>query len=596
MATRKKKAESAPPLPAFVRLGQQGGLVGKSTITALALSANNRFAVTGDIEGVIRVFDLTTDSEVGFARITRRLRKYDRVLNRVTVANDGKRITAADRGGSLFCGQIGDDDLDFTDFRALHGDNVLSCADGSRVAYLTGGLVLCENGKRVWEDSEARAAQDFAIAPDGRIAVVHHEPQTERGFIRLFDGKASCKLLASVEIPNSCWYARIGFVGNERIVVIAQTGELFFWNGKKGGAVETRQSRFGKSDERPTVLGPLGFFISRDKVFTFDDAAPREVTRRKWACALDGSVVLGENGARIERIGPDLLLPTSTAALNGWVRAIAFEPDQRFVWTADDAAAHRWSLPSGTIDKSIPLPKDHSAHGISNDARVLLLRTHEARSEMQQLFDLQNGKLLHARVKTHSRTSGLSPDGRFFAYGVGGKDVAHVLDVESGKVVRTLTARSPRTPYNAVPSAEGRFVITVNNRYEMVTFDERGKELGSFQRPPGVVMSMRVSKSGKWFVFGRDNAHHLEAWTLAGRQLEPNFTGLRRNDVDTLALSDDEKWVAASDGVAIGIWRFADRKRVLAIQEGAGALAFSSDAKQLAAGGNGTAFVLANFA
>ncbi|MFO0595374.1 MAG: WD40 repeat domain-containing protein [Myxococcaceae bacterium] len=575
-----------------LRLGGGNGLVQPRRITALAVSPNGRFAITGDDEGFARVFDLEARQQVfELGPPKAEVRAGRRAVERCCIADTG-RVAAVQYGDhdQLFLGAT-------STWRPVRVSTHQSdprftlSPDGKHLALATGNVRSFAGTKEVADFWEGRAT-DLAPTPDGHVAVVFTRRTDEGPFKGKKGGvvrvqSATGRQLARVEIDHNFSWARCGVLPDGTVLVVTDT-HAHWWHPKaksvKSRPLNLKHARFevlsGRGLIRRELEGTTALLDpSTGKVIDSSD--------RLWASSTDGRVLVSGDDAVLELHDPATLAPAEAkSGLRSAVGAVAFEPDGAAVWSLDADSARRWKLPDGQADVVHALPKGFRGLRLSADARVALLTD----GETMRALELSTGKPLGKPLDGAPRLPALSADGALLLQ-PGKKGHVELWDVKRSKRVRTFDFASPEYCYGLAFSADDAVAVACSERGELHAWRvDSGQRVAHFRVPGRAALGLAVARDAKWLVMGSDSADvHLLDLPRGGLRHQ---LGVKRKTVWQVVLSPDGRRVAAIDDQHVYVWDAKSGKRLLLEPLAAHSVAWSPDSKRVVVGCMGELFVV----
>jgi WD40 repeat protein len=243
---------------------------------------------------------------------------------------------------------------------------------------------------------------------------------------------------------------------------------------------------------------------------------------------------------------------------SGNIQALTYLPDGKtLACKGNDSMLHVWDTATAREVRTL-FPAQQQAAALAPGAEDDML-VELCTDNTLHVWDLTTGResshLELSRGKQQSRVA-LSADGKRVA-GWGFPDDLTVWDASTGKEL-FHAATQLKTPMSLTFSRDGKIVAASGAPGQIVTWDaESGKELRRYEGA-GFLQWLTFSQDGKYVAgIGGDRAVHL--WSLAeGKELRhfesPASCGPSWAGVGALAFSPDAKTVAASQGAVIHFW------------------------------------------
>ena len=566
--------------PTLTQWGQKpSGLRQPNPISALGLSRNGRFAVTGDRLGNVRVFELSPQRLVATVKVPRKWVSRHGGLAAVSVSDDGKIVTSfSDK--RLVRGTI-----DSWEPECLQGcDAGLVSPDGTWTASIQGWLYFHQGErepKSHWQPQSR--ATDLSFSASGRVVAAFE--RDDQGVLRVMDAKT--QTIAVVEIAEELRGAKVGFVDEETVIAVTPRGRVHEWTiGNK--AVKSWSIPSVDLSSFSVLLAPLKTLVRGKRVIDLATGkVVREVEDLEWAVSADGSVLISADGATIIQRGTDLFEPFVSPGLTAEIRSLRFEPSGEFAWSGDDEALRRWRVSDGQVESTIKVPKGHEAVALSADAKTAVLREPKKDGRLMAL-SLPEGKSLGDPQSRAPHFPTLSPDGSLTVV-MRDKEM-HVVRWNGKSVCRSPIAHTVGLAF----SADGRWIATSGERAEVAIIDAKtGKVERTFPTPNRrPALGIAFSPDGKRLGLLCDAATVFVIGARDGRELYA-LRGLARNAMWPVVFSPNGKWLAASDTVRTCVWAMSTGKKAFSDDTRSFSLAFSPDSKLLLIGGAGSLSALA---
>jgi WD40 repeat protein/tRNA A-37 threonylcarbamoyl transferase component Bud32 len=499
-----------------------------NAVFACAVSPDGRLIVSGDLGGLLKVWDLDTGQEVRPA-----VKAHETGCNLVAFSPDGRHFATGDddrvnvwntRTGELLRTWKGPPGCSLQGVAFAPGGALLACTtetvngrDEARIWDLWTGA--CLFGLPGHDDEVA----SIAISPDGKLLASAGLDRTVRTW-DLATGEPRRAFRGAIKFrgvqfsPDGRLLAAVGGTMNEQGI-----GAVKIWDLATGA-------------ERPVAASHpadcLAFSPDSQRLAT----AGNDQTVKVWD-TLSGQEVISLGGHR------------------DWVRGVAFSPDgHRLVSASLDHTVRVWD---GRPMEKAPLQADTvlTLRGHGNSVNALAFHPTQPRLVTAgadgnlKVWDTATGRELRTLSGSFGSIWGVdfSPDGRFLAAG-GGGDSAILLDAETGAKIRQI----------------GRH----DGLLTSVAFSSDGRRLATGGTDGGVMIS-DVSTGAV--------LHHLAVggWGVRSVTFSPDAGGR----LLAAGGNDGRVWVwDAATGAAVGPSRLQHRLRVASV-------AFGPDGCLLASGG-----------
>jgi WD40 repeat protein len=491
-----------------VQLGHAGEVA-----SAIALSPDGRFLLTGGIDKTACLWEMATGREV------QRFEGHEDRISAVAFLPDGQFVVtiSQDTTVRLWEKRTGREVQRFVVRQpALH--QVVFSPDARFIAAGAGKTV------HVWEVATGQEIQRFALrtgtlgvlafSPDGqfllvgesylltnRSAAAHlwntttgQEIQRFAGHIRsviaaAFSPDGRFVLTKGVEATVHVWEVA---TGREVQRLTLQTGAIAAFSFDSKFVLTLGQE--GHS-EKPGVLNNL-------TVSFWDIVTGQEVQRLTgYTAKIDANDISANflsNGRFIVIRGmfdwnPTLLLDTATGqevsrleSLASEVSSVDFSPDGRLMLTGSrNGTVHLWDTVSGQGVRRFDVPGNLFSTAFTTDGRLVVTKSSGA-GERTRLWEVETGS--EVRNAFPQLTAVLSPDGRFVLTRDGGTATLH--DAETGQALRQF--RHGAMHFMALAfSPDGRFVLTSGDNNLARLWDiAAGAEVRSFTGHTGTIATI----------------------------------------------------------------------------------------------------------
>jgi WD40 repeat protein len=575
-----------PPGTALLRtLLSHGG-----PVWAVAVSADGRRVISGDMEGSLRMWD------VGSGREMRTLKNQGDWITTVAISSDGHRAISGDSEGTLKVWNVESGrELWTRKGHAAHVINVSISADGRRAVSASGRT------PKVWDVESGRMVRtlrghagrvcDVAMSADGRWVL-----SASGRMLKVWDVESGL-VMRTLRSHTGKVYAVAMSADARWALTGSDGGTITMWDIAKGIELRTLEGHVAavsavalRADLRRAVSG------SSDQTLKVWDL---ERWRELWTLEGHSSEVLA---LALSADGRLAVSGSEDSTLKVWnvesrqrfsvpeghdssVFSIAMSADgQRAVSAAWDNTLKVWDVKRG---RELRMLVGHARW--VNDVALSADGQRAVSGSLDQtlkVWDVENGQELRT-LKGHAArvdAVAISVDGRRAVSGSEDKTLK-VWDVESGLELRTLRGHTDKV--NAVAlSADGRLAVSGGWDATLKVWDvEVGREVQTLQGHTRCVEAVALSPCGRWAVSGSGD-QSLKVWDLeSGRELR-TLKG-HAGWVRAVALSVDGRLaMSGSDDGTLKLWD-VENGQCLAIftgESGIGCCALASDAFTISAG------------
>lgn len=592
---------AALPLPQRAFIGLTRGTGNSRGIYSVVFSPDGRYVLTGNYDGIARLFDAQTGQEL------RQFTGHDAGV-RAVFSPDGKSIYLSSLDGAaeqrdVETGEIRQSyigsDTWLTDIKVSPDGNLVLTAGGDGIARLfdaSTGAKVCQfvghsgqlrelafspDGQyvatssldgsarlwktencaplRVFETVDGLASVDFS--PDGK----HLATAGWDGPIRLWDVETGEELRQFT--GHACyWVSSVRFSPDGRYLLSGscdRTARL--WDVETGLELQTFS---GHTDDVLTVaFSPDGRYILTGDLDTTTlmwdlqqmyGERPQFIghTDSMWSVAYspDGQFVVTGGAGKSTRLWDARTGQELYTFAPSDVNSVAFSPDGLLLLTGDlHGTAWLWNVQSRELVRRF----DHDPSGdngvlgvaFSPDGRFALTTGQDATIKR---WSVETGELLDTfgRVSASAYGIAYSPNGDFVLAGGWGDGVMSLYDAQTGNELRQFTS-STDSIYGVAFSPDGGQALSAGNGRLAILWDlNSGEELLRLAGHTAYLYSVEFSPDGKTALTGSaDTTARL--WDLAtGIELR-RFTG-HTGPVEWAAFAPDGKTVvtASDDGTA----------------------------------------------
>jgi WD40 repeat protein len=561
--------------------GSPGAMKQPNPITAIAVSRNGRFVVTGDQLGFVRVFEVSSKRLTATVKVPRQWVERYFGLTHVSVSDDGETVTSfSDK--RLVTGKVSKWKPNFVN----NCDGGEVSPDGTWIANIRNWLYF-HDGEREFHAESGVSASDLAFNSKGQVVVLGDG--RAGGLLKVMNAQA--KVVAKVEVPAGLHTGRVGFVDDETVLAVTRDEKALRVVEWTVGSKKVKSRSLPLSVELSpylTLLAPLKIVLDGNEQKLIDLTSGKFVRDvpigAQWAVSADGSVLVSADDTTITQRGTDLYEPFVAEGPTTPVRALAFEKSGEFAWAGDEQSFRRWKVKDGQVDATVAIPKGWHGAAISADAKVALIRKEDALTAIA----LPSGKSVGKSQERSSRYPSLSADG---SRSVLFRDGATELRKWSGEVVASWPIR---TTAGIAFSPDGKWIVTGGERGELFFINAKTGETERELRTPNgkPAFGIAFSADGKLLALLCDAATVFVISVRDGERVRA-LKGLARNAQWPIVFSANGKWLAASDEVRTAVWSMETGKKAFAQDGRSWALAFSPDSKLLLLGGAGSVSALA---
>ena len=486
-------------------------------VTAVAVTPDGRYAISGSWDKTLRVWDLARGEAV------HTLKGHRDLVYAVAVTPDGRHVVSGSADKTL---------------------KVWDLVRGEAVHTLRG------------HEGKVRAV---AVTSDGRYAISGSRDET----LRVWD-LARGEAVHTLEGHTSPVEAVAVTPDGRHAVSGSWDGRLKVWDLERGHAFRTLSGHTGTIDA--VAVTPDGRHVvsgSQDKTLKVWDLARGEAVRTlkghtnmidAVAVTPDGRHAVSGSWDGTVKVW-DLERGEALRTLEGHcneVEAVAVTPDGRHVVSgSQDRTLKVWDLEREAVPRT---QQGHSgwvtAVAVTPDGRHVVSGSQD---KTLKVWDLARGEAVRT-LKGHTAgvwNVAVTPDGRHV---VSGSDKAFkVWDLARGEAVRTVEGHTNKLDAVAV-TPDGRYVVSGSWDGTLKVWDlERGEALRTVKGKRGAFGAVAVTPEGMRAVLR--NGHKLSVWDLErGEEVRALGEGRSEDWVNAVAVTPDGHAVAGHLSGTLRVW------------------------------------------
>ena len=521
-------------------------------VQCLALSPDGKTAVSGGVDGSIKLWELDSGRELqAFAA-------GSEMILSVAFSSDGKFILSGDREGTINWWNVAGGQAS-RHFVSQPG-GVLSVAFSADGKFVLAGNK--DGAVAVWEASNGRKLQRFAghgvgvlsvaFSPDAKFAM----SADNDGVIKLWEMATGRELRS--------FMSREGGVRN---VAFSPDGKLGL-SGDSGGAVKLWDTASGQElhSFASHEAGVLSVAFSPDGRFAL--SGDEDGTIKHWDITT----------------GREL---RSFASYQGAMLSIAFSRDGKLAIAGGaNGTTKLWKLDNGAERRRIDgHQKAVLSAAFSPDGKLALSGGVDGSIKV---WDVASGRELRRMIGYQDRILSVasSPRGRLAI--AGGADGSLVVwEIPSGRTRHRMVGHQGNI-FSVEFSRDGKLAISAGADGLMKLWDVvTGRELRRFGNHEAGVLSAAFSADGKWILSGEANGV-VRLWEAATGEELRSFAG-HAAGVLSVAFSPDEKLMLSGDNDGmVRLWEVATGRELRSVgghRGGVRSVAFSLDGKVAMSGG-----------
>jgi RNA polymerase sigma factor (sigma-70 family) len=274
------------------------------------------------------------------------------------------------------------------------------------------------------------------------------------------------------------------------------------------------------------------------------------------------------------------------------VEKVVFSPDGRRILSSSmDATIRLWDVETG---KELRCFKGHSARipdvVFTSDGRRILSAGWD---QTMRLWDVESGQQVKQFVFAGApgvHVSGVMffPDGKRFLAFASDHHALHIVDTETGKLVKEF-AEHPDHVSGLTLSPDGRRVLEGNWDHTMRLWDvESGKLLREFKDHPGSVYGVAFSPDGRRALSSGAEGTTFSLWDLESAQEIRRFEGHAKH-IDWVVFSPDgRRALSCGPDQTVRLWHIetgTELRRFFGHTNRVACVAFSPDGRYAVSGG-----------
>jgi len=560
------------------------------SVNAVAILPDSKRAISASDDNTLKIWDLES------GEIIHTLENYGSSINAVAVLPDGKRIVSASSDSTLKvwdiesekclltlnghtdhvwvvavlpdrrCAISGSRDrtLKLWDLESGRVIHTLKChTKVNEIAVLPDGKhiisALDDNTLELWDLESGKVLRTFdghpdpvysvAVLPDGRRAISGSRDRIklwdlENGkVLRTFDGHTGLIHIVAV-LPDGKYAISASSNDNNTLKV---------WDIESGKNLRTLEGHTGQVNA--VAMLPDGKHVI---------SASRDKTLKLWD--IKGADVIHTFKGHIGRVNAVAVLPDSKRIISAswdntikiWnmenrevlqtlvshtcpVNALAVQPDgKRFISVYSDNTLNIWDL---------ELVEVIYTHNCSVDVVAMLPDGKRAISAFWgtiNIWDLERGEVIHSFDTNHygpvNAITAL-PDGKHAVSAYWDNNTLDILDLERGKVIRTLKGYSGLINSVAV-LPNGKNIISVSLNVIEIWDLERGEVINKLKGHTDSVNAVAVLHDGK-YIISASSDKTLKIWDIESGEVLVNFYGDSR--IYSCTVSPDGDIIIAGD-------------------------------------------------
>jgi hypothetical protein len=453
----------------------------QSEVTAVAISADNKYVLTGDSRGRATLWDLAS------AKVVHTLNGHSRrITGAAFLPGQNRVITAcADKTVAQWSIETGKED---PLLNLKHPDGVTSLALRPGTSQV---VTACADGSvRVWDADSAKVIGTFdgdkdvtsvAVDSTGRFALASAS-DSRKVHLWPLDGVGE-KFVPekTVTIRSPLWAA---------IFAPARNGQSLLTLGGSDARLISIET-----GEPQLTFSPHGIVASAN--FSPDG---RRIVTGSW-----------DYSARIwdAETSSDLLKLAGPDGHTGFVNSAVFSPDGAFVLTAsDDRTAKVWDAKTGQVLKTLTGHEDRVRHAaFSSDGKKVLTSSNDRTA---RIWDLSTGRELVA-MKGHEWTvlSAAFSDDDQLVITASEDNSARIWDAASGKELHRLAGHTARVTSAAFGPGAARAVTASQDGTVKVWDTRTEKEVLTLDGHTREVTTVAFSPDGRSILTGSQDGRAI---------------------------------------------------------------------------------------
>ncbi len=544
-------------------------------ITAIAMTPNRQFVVSGSEDMTLRLWDLTTRACLWISR------GHEDKIIAVAVTPDGRFVVSGSEDMTLRLWDIGTG-KGLRTFRG-HTNWVTAVAVTPNSRFAVSGsrdktlrLWNFATGKCLWTSQEHKNwVNAVAVTPDGRFVLSAHDEENlylwEIGTGKRVERKYYGSSLERLGFVSSAVSALVITPDGRLAVSGGQDKTLRLWDFKTAEIIRTYQGHQGTITS--VAVTPDGKFA----VSGSDDATLRSWNLETGEClwtftmheggvttvAMDPEgqfVISGSQDTTLRQV--DIRTGKSPWTFGGQkghqsgVTSVAMTPHGRFVVSASqDKTLRLWDLRTARclriLEGSLT---EITAVAVTPDGKFAISANRDTTLWSWELITTKKLRIFEGHQRDVTAVV-VTPDGRFMISGSDDRTL-RLWDLKTAKCLRVFEGHEESVT-DLVVTTDGRFVISGSKDKTLRLWDlETARYLRVFEGHKENVTTVAVSPKGHFVVSGSDD-RTLRLWDLATAKCLRTFRGHKEGVTAVLVPPDERFMISGSRDRTLRLWDLA---------------------------------------